>query len=293
MKDVLKFVVLLLVISISFNGCESKYKEKPIKIAVSNWVGYTPLLYAYEKGKLTDLNIDIVPTSSLGVSLNFIHKGIVDGFCATQREYGLLKDAKVDMVPIVLLDRSNGGDKILSNMSREKLYSLKNANIDVYMEYDSANYILFEYFKKIRDWHGVNFIIKDSTQKLISDMNIVKPSIVVTYEPYSNKLMKKGFNFIESTKNESLLISDILFVKRDDFKKNKARYQKLKVVIDDALKDLIADPKSFYNAISIYLDGESFEDFNASLKDIYFINWNKNKVIEQLKNEKIETENIL
>jgi NitT/TauT family transport system substrate-binding protein len=285
---VLFFIVILL------NGCSSlEPKEKPLKIAVSNWVGYLPLLYAYEKGKLRDLNIEIVPTSSLTASLDLMGRGVVDGFCATQREYKLLKQNNVDIAPILLLDKSYGGDVILSNMTKKNLYSLKNGDIPAYMEVDSANYTLFEYFKKSRNWGNIHFTPKNNTQNFIATMAITQPSIVVTYEPYSTLLLKKGFHLIESTKNENLLIADLLFMKRDRLQNHTQQYKKLKSAINEAVHLLQTNPKEFYAVVKIYRNGESSEEFSHEIKDIQFINGNKGKIIEQLKGETIETENIL
>jgi len=289
-----KNTIMLFFIVILLSGCSNlEPKEKPLKIAVSNWVGYLPLLYAYEKGKLRNLNIEIVPTSSLTASLDLMGRGVVDGFCATQREYKLLKQDNVDIAPILLLDKSYGGDVVLSNMTKEHLYALKKGNIPCLMEVDSANYTLFEYFKKSRNWGNVHFTPKNNTQNFIATMAITQPSIVVTYEPYSTLLLKKGFHLIESTKNENLLIADLLFMKRDHFQQHPQQHKKLKVAIDEAIQILHTHPKEFYDVIKIYMDRESFDEFSNSIKNVKFTNGNKRKIIEQLKAERIETVNIL
>lgn len=290
----LKKVSIVLLMLLSFTGCFDFQKEDyAIDIALSNWTGYLPLAYAYEKGKLKDLGINIIPTSSLSASLNLIGRDAVDGFCATQREYKLIKSIHVDITPIILLDKSYGGDKILSNMTKDELYSLKKGEIDAHMEFDSANYLLFEYFKNFRDWEKVNFTIKNNTQSFISQMPISNPSIIVTYEPYATTLLRRGFHLIESTKNDKILIMDAVFVKKKSFEKNKEIYKKLKIAVDESIEELKTHPKAFYDVIKIYTDGQSFDDFNATLQDVKWMNKNKDSVLEQLKKENIETGDFL
>jgi len=289
-----KNAIVLFFIFILVSGCSNlEPKEKPLKIAVSNWVGYLPLLYVYEKGELADLNIEIVPTSSLTASLDLMGRGVVDGLCATQREYKLLKENSINVTPILLLDRSNGGDVVLSTMTKEALYSLKKGDITAYMEVDSANYTLFDYFIKSRDWGLVHFTPKNNTQNFIATMAIQAPSIVVTYEPYATLLLKKGFHLIASTKNEHFLIADLLFIQKDRLQNPTQQYKKLKNAMDEAVHLLQNHPKEFYDVIKVYRDGESFEEFSREIQNIQFIDGNKEKIIEQLKGETMETEHIL
>lgn len=72
--------MLFLTVIIVFNfGCSNNKEVKSKRILVSNWVGYTPLLYAYEKGSLDKFNIDIITTTSLQASLRILEKNRLDG----------------------------------------------------------------------------------------------------------------------------------------------------------------------------------------------------------------------
>lgn len=290
----MKFFISLTIILTFFTGClhNNKIHNKPIKIAVSSWVGYAPLLYAYKKSMLEDINVEIVPTSSLSKSLELIKKDEVDGFCSTQRGYKVVKE-NIDVTPVVLFDKSFGGDKILSTLPKTKLYELKDASIDVYMEVESINHTVFEQFKQLNRFENITFNIKNHTQSDLAYMDIKGSSVVVTYEPFASILKSKGLYEIENSKNLNFFIVDGLFVKTGSFEKNKHLYTKLKSAVDVAIKSLKNNPEEFYDSVKVYLDGQSYEEFIHSIDGVRFINGNKKEILDFFVSQKIETKNIL
>lgn len=58
-------VILISLISIIFlTSCVNDKKDK-LRVVTSNWIGYTPLFYAREKGLLDKLNIQLLSVVSL------------------------------------------------------------------------------------------------------------------------------------------------------------------------------------------------------------------------------------
>ena len=133
--------VLFLIIALFFIGCEQKQQ---IKIAANKWIGYVPLFYADAMGCLKDNNFKLIETVSLNESLNLYKDKLVDAFAATQIEYKNAKDK--NLIAVALFDRSYGGDMAFSNVSLDKLRKAK--KINVYLEVNSVNSILFDYLKK-------------------------------------------------------------------------------------------------------------------------------------------------
>ena len=286
----LKYTIFVFIFIVLFGCIESENENKPIKIAVSNWAGYMPLIYAYEKGLLRDLNIEIVSSSSISTSLEYVKRGLVDGCVATQKEYESMKDI---VTPIILLNQSYGGDKILSNLTKDELYAKNSGDIYVHLEKDSINFTLFEYFRDMREWGDISFLIKNNTQNYIAYMKFTIPSIIVTYEPYATMLIKRGLYEIESTKNPDLFVIDALYIKKGLLQKDKDKFLKLKKYIKDAQDVLTKNPKIFYEIVKKYLNYQSYEDFKATLLEIKFIDENKEEIIQRIKEKNIEIKNIL
>ena len=292
MKKLSCYLTLLLTI-IFISGCKEKTTHKePLKISVSSWVGYTPLIHSYKMGYLKDTNIEIVPTSSLETSIEFIKRDVVDGFCSTQRGFSIVKKL-IDVTPIFLFNKSYGGDVILSNLPKERLLSLKDTTVDVYMEVESVNSIMFEQFKKHYKLDSLRFNIINKTQNTINVKDITKDSILVSYSPFSDKFEKDGFYEIDNSKNPIYHIIDGLFVKSSTLKHNKQTFKILLESLNKSIKELQTNPKAFYEVVKQYLEDQSYEEFRDSLSNIKFVNSDRDEIFDYLKMSHIPTNEIL
>jgi len=246
-----------------------------LKISTTTWIGYTPLYYAKEKGWLDEVNVKLVNAVSLSENMYLYQAGSSDAFCGTQYEYSVLKQKSPDIIPIMLFDRSNGGDLIMSNHS---IAELKNSNADIqaYLEIDSVNYTLLDDFiKKFSiDEQRINFINRDQAEiSTLKNTNKNEQIVIVTYIPFDTPLAKSGFKEILSTKTGlDLLVIDSLYTQKETFIKHEQQFKRLKKLTDKAINALQNDPLEFFKTIKPYLETLSYSEFSAGLKDIIWIN---------------------
>jgi NitT/TauT family transport system substrate-binding protein len=239
-------------------------------------------------GWLKKINIRLIRTVSLGESLDLYKNSLIEGLAATNYEYEKIKN-KVS--PVVLLDKSYGGDKIMSNFPLQKL--LNASKIDVYLEIDSVNSVLLESFIKKYHISKKKLIYHNYDQQEIirNSYNLSKPVLIVTYAPYDSTLKKMGFKEIVSTKTDSdLLIIDAVFIDKnfiDD------RFRKFKKYIDIAINEIKKHPKKVYQKIKNYYTNYSYDDFKADLKNIQWINKPSRKFINKLEEIGIETKDLI
>lgn len=290
----LKKSIFLLFTIFIFTSC-SIQENKKLKIATTSWIGYTPLLYAQEKGWLEPLNIKLLNVVSLSESM-YLYKGNnADVYMGTQYEYNFLAQKIESLIPIMLMNKSNGGDLVMSNSSVDELQKTEQ-EIDVYLEMDSINSILFEVFIKKYNLENkqINYINKD--QAYISELkNINKPTVIVTYVPYNKILEKNGFKSLETTKNNyDLLVIDGMITTKETLNENKKTFLELKKLINKAIENLQNDPKEYYETIKDYLIDTNYEEFSESLNDIIWINKNiPEKIIENLSNKNFPTRDLI
>ena len=210
-----KFVFLLFVV-LSFSSCVEDNKK--IKITTSTWIGYAPLFYAKEKNWLEPLNIKLLNVVSLSENMYLYKAGNADAFVGTQYEYNFLLQEDKTLIPIIIFDKSNGGDMILSNLTLDELSKI-NKEIDAYLEIDSLNSILLNDFIRSNNLQDKKIIYINEDQSNISRLKaneINNPTIIVTYTPYNNILEKNSFRELSSTKkSDDLLIIDGMYVKKD------------------------------------------------------------------------------
>jgi len=175
----------------------------------------------------------------------------------------------------MMFDSSFGGDMVMSNRSLEAL-QLHEGNINAYLEMDSINQ---EILKDFISYHGlgnkkINYINKnqDEISHLKSDKD-TEVSLIVTYAPYDVELKKNGFETVASTKDGlAITVIDALYSCQDTYGKHKEQFKVLKEKTDMAIEVLHNDPQEFYKHVKPYLQDISYEDFEATLHDVKWIN---------------------
>lgn len=278
-KIAILFTLILLISSCS----EAKFKQT-LKISTTTWIGYIPLYYAKEKGWLADINIKLVHAVSLSENMYMYQAGNADAFCGTQYEYSVLKKQQPNIIPIILFDRSNGGDLIMSNQTITQLQD-NNKPIDAYLEMDSINLVLLKDF--IKKYHineqRIHYINRDQVEiSALTNKDPNKNIVIVTYIPFDIALEKRGFQEILSTKSGlDLLVIDGLYTPKDTFVKHEKQFNLLNKFNNKAIAVLQNDPKAFYQVVKPYIPNLTYQEFKASLKDIIWIN---EKLSKQLKN---------
>ena len=289
-----KFVFLLFVV-LSFSSCVEDNKK--IKITTSTWIGYAPLFYAKEKNWLEPLNIKLLNVVSLSENMYLYKAGNADAFVGTQYEYNFLLQEDKTLIPIIIFDKSNGGDMILSNLTLDEL-SKTNKDIDAYLAIDSLNSILLNDFIRSNNLQDkkINYINEDQSNiSRLKANEINNPTIIVTYTPYNNILEKNYFRELSSTKkSDDLLIIDGMYVKKDFYYENKETFVKLKKLVDDSIINLQNNPKEFYNTVKPYLTNISYEEFLSSLNDIIWLNKDiPTNILEKLDNSNFKTKDLI
>ncbi len=287
-----RVILFAIFIAIFFNSCGNDKKEQ-LKIVTSNWIGYTPLIYAKEKGLLQKLNIDIVKVVSLSETMYTYNSNHANIFAGTQFEFIKSLEQNSKIVPFLLLNKSDGGDVVMSNFDIETLQTKD--YIDVYMEIDSINSIVFEDFIKKYNLKDKNFNYINKDQSYISELKkFDKPTIIISYNPYNIILNKNGLITLETTKdNNDILIIDALFTSSEILIKYKEELNELKKIIDLAIIELNNDPKKYYDTIKDYLYDTSYEEFKNSLSHIKWINNPNKELLENLKQHNFPIKELL
>ena len=267
-----KLFILFFSLLLTFSACSSK-NDKEIIISTNEWIGYAPLFYAYETGELDRLHFKLIKNVSLAEAANLYAIGKADMVTTTQHEYHSLQTSTHDIAPVILMDRSNGGDMVLANKSTDELK--KSAKIYAYLEVDSINQeILINFITHNNiDKNKIIFINKDQRQIQNIKNDTTKDILIVTYNPYNITLEKKGFQEVASTKNiNSIIVIDALCARDKIIKTDKQRLIQLKKVLDDAIDKIEQDPQTSHKIVAKYLSNISYNDYIDSLKQIKWIN---------------------
>lgn len=284
--------LLLLMILLGTAGCTRNAHEQ-LRISANPWIGFTPLVYAQQKGWLKETGIKFLWVVGLEENVKLYRQGLSDGFVATQYEYFSLKEEQ-DVKPYFLFDRSAGADVILSNKSLEALR--RSDHVTAYLEITGLNKDLLQAFI---DQYGINC---DSTMMHSSDpesMSLMKPgddpSVLIAYEPYATVIEKNGFHRVASTREiTKMMVIDALWLNADIAAHHAGDIRMLKAAVDRAVNALHKDPKEYYDTVAAYLKDQSYDEFSESLKGIEWINHSPSEAImNYLQSQHIATDALL
>ncbi len=269
-----RLLLFTIAVMLFITSCSSP-KDKQLKISATTWVGYTPLLYAKEKGWLKPLHIKLMHVSSLAENMYLYKAGNADAYVGTQYEYNVLIKERKSLMPVMMFDRSFGGDLIVANRSLEALKK-ESGTIDVYLEIDSINHTIYQDFAKHYGLENQKVRFHNFDQAYISTLKsskLTNPTVIVTYVPYDALLKREGFKEIVSTKDGlQLLVVDALFTTHEIFNAHKEQFTALKKLVDKAVNVVKKDPKEFYDTVKHYMLEINYEEFKHSLGDIIWIN---------------------
>ncbi len=271
--------ILAVLMLLFFVGCESK-PARPMVVSTNLWIGYSPLYYAEQKGWLRESNIKLVRTVSLGESLQIFKNGSADMLCGTKYEISKVYENETNKGSVIPLDRSNGGDYVLGNRSIEELKLEK--KIDVYLEVESVNAVLLDFFikKHALSYSQINMI--DSSPVVNAKLRMKRnATIIVTYDPYNIKLQKQGYMVLGSTKEKELLVIDAIYAPQRTKIEFPKEIQTLNFLIFKSLKELRDNPKEYFEKINNYYAYSNFKEFEDALESIEWIYSDRTVVIKK------------
>ena len=289
----MRYIVQALFVVVLLSGCFDEKVEKTLKIVANSWIGYAPLFYAEEKGYLDKLNIKVLSVVSLGEAKDIYSIGKADIVATTQHEYKSLKKGDKNFIPIALLDRSNGGDMVLSNRTIDELKSAK--KIFAYLEMDSINADILSDFLKYYDISKDKIVFKNRDQAQIDAIKYLDvPTLIVTYIPYDYILKKRGYFSVASTKDKSsIFVVDSLCATKNTLKENKKRLEELKRIIDKSILEIVENKKASYKILAPYLNNLTFEEYKNAFNTIKWINNPSNKILNKIAKMGYKKDNLL
>lgn len=274
MGNMKSWMMGVLVLALILTGCSKDEREQPLVISTDTWIGLAPLYYAHAMGWLKEANIEFLQAKSIEENLHFYESHASDVVTGTVHEYGRLKKKNPDIIPIIIYDRSYGGDVILSNQTTQQLKMAKK-KIEVYVELDTVGEDMLNYFLEEHNISKERLNIYSRSQEEIVALNgsVLSASVIaVTYNPHDTILKEHGFKEIANSKNDQYFIVDSFMATGTITKRHAQQIKQLKAIIDKGVASYEDNPKSFYAVVKPYFGDPSYEEFEAMRKNIQWIN---------------------
>ncbi len=269
----------------------NRHEANHLHISVSPWVGFTPIAYAQEKGWIDTKSFKFSWHVDMNESAKLYERQLIDGFLSTQYEVLHLNVDNHYPKPVLLIDAPSSDDVILSNYTLMELSDYKK-EVLVYLPNHTVNKKFIHHFININQLSHVKFkFINNDLHTLPRHKNNEVPVVIVSYAPYSAQLIANGYKLIDANNTvQSFRFVDALFINESLLSNRADDIEKLKVSIEKARKFMMENPREFYEVVRPYLEGQSYEEFTASIEDLEWANEkNYATLANHLRSNKIDT----
>jgi NitT/TauT family transport system substrate-binding protein len=208
-----------------------------MRIGIDPWPGYAPLHLARHLGALPDRDFRLVEFSTTSESSRSFRNGIIEATCTTLDDALRAQQSDLDLVVVLAMDESIGGDALIARPGIKSLAELKGRRIAV----DVGSVSTFLLARALE--HGGLALTDVTPVYLPIDRHLPafragEVDAAATYEPTRTRLLELGgIDLFNSTKIPGEIV-DVLIVRRDYLQKHPERGAALRKAWFAALEHL-------------------------------------------------------
>jgi len=182
-------VVFMLIVIMA--GCsENPSRHDQLRIGLTEWMGYQPLLWA-KKRYLPEGFADFIELPSNSESVRLFNSGIRDVACVTLDDALRLTMYENDVEVIAILDISHGGDVLVTKPEVESLEGLKGSRIG-FEKAGAGSFMLYRILKQAGLEQEDVVLHNVDAYNHADAFRTGKVDAVVTYEPFASELVSIG-----------------------------------------------------------------------------------------------------
>ena len=210
------FLLMLAVLSCNISDSNSR-----IRIGTNTWPGYEPLYMARHLKYQNPNEVQLLELPSASQVIRAYRNGRIDAAALTLDEVLILKENGYDPQIVLVMDISDGADVIIGQPQFKHFRDLRNKRIGV----ESNALGAFVLSRALTLSQMKNTEIKVVPLELNEHENAYNKKqvdAIVTFDPIRSRLIKKGGRILFSSKQIPNEIVDVLVVKKEFLKKNRA-----------------------------------------------------------------------
>ncbi|MEY8356591.1 ABC transporter substrate-binding protein [Lachnospiraceae bacterium 54-53] len=251
---------------------ELAFYDKTMYIGQSSWIGYAPLFIAVEKGFFEDhgSDIQIHTIQSAADRRAALISGEIQAMSSTVDTHVMSNAAGVDLVQILALDTSSGGDGLIAKKEFNSLEDLKGKTVALDTS-GGASYFWFYYLLqeeglKFSDFNVQSMGAGDAGTAFVAG----QVDAAVTWQPWLTNATNTDFGKVLISSSETPgIIMDTIGVTQDFIDKYPGTVKALVAGWYDALAFIESDPDEA-NRIMAEAMGQDVESFAETLPEVTF-----------------------
>lgn len=244
----------------------------PLKVAYSDWPGWTALAIAEQKGWYKEAGVEVeLLWFEYGPSMEAFTAGKVDAVTVTNGDALVTGAGGAKNVAIMLTDYSNGNDMIVAKPGIESLKDLKGKKVGIEIGF-VEHLLLLNGLKKIGLSESDVELVPTPTNQTPQVLASGQVDAIGAWQPNSGAALKavSGSKAIYTSADEPGLIYDCVVVTPQSLSERRADWVKF-VAVWDKIAAYLADPKTREDGIKIMaaragVDPKEYEAFMPGTK---------------------------
>lgn len=265
-------VLLLLVLTISLFAPSAAAAPPKVRIAVSYWIGYAPFFIGEAKGFFKDegADVEVLLLPSIADRRSAMAANRIQGFTTTVDTHIVSAAAGIDVVQVLALDDSYGGDGVVALKQYDSLRSLVGKRVGLHT-LGGASFFWFlnlieEEGLHLDDFEVVNMTAGDAGAAFMAG----RLDAALTWEPWLSqaKASPRGHIIIDSAETPGV-IADALGLRRDFVEAHPDVVAAIVRGWYRSLEYMKENPKDAHALMARALE-QTVEDFEAALPFVRF-----------------------
>ncbi|RPJ75285.1 MAG: hypothetical protein EHM20_09190, partial [Alphaproteobacteria bacterium] len=248
-----------------------------IKIAINEWSGFAPVVYAQVMGlyKKNNLDVELILTRGMSESIEKFMKRETDVICTVLSDALVMRSNGVDARVVLIVDSSVTGDVIIANSKIKNMKDLKYKYIGI----DALNSFSHVFVLEALAKYGIKeseihfkIVPYDEVARSLSQGKI---DAAHTWDPGKREALKAGHHVIFNAKEIPGIILDTITFNEGFIKKYPETVKTFSNVFFEAQSEMLKNPNVATAKMAHFFKNNPLE-FLDSFKDIHFIGKEEN-----------------
>lgn len=273
---ILVFVFILLVAG--FLSYRYWNRTPVLRVAVSEWAGSAPVIYAQVLGLYDkyDIPVEFIYTKNPTQSYEYLKADQVDGVFAVLTDLILLRSVGFGVKAAFFTDYSEEGDSIISQPEIKDIKSLKGKTIGI----DGFNTFSHVFVLKTIEKHGlrerdVYFKLIPFDRALLALQN-KEVDAAHTWDPILREALIQGYRRIATAKEIPSVILDCFAFKDEILNRHPGLVAQFAKIYYEAQKKMLENPFKAAQDMKYFFKNDP-DVFAHSFKDLHFITREENQ----------------
>ncbi len=250
-------------------ACADSSHRSPLRVGVSPWVGFDPLVLAQDRRMVDPARVRIVEMGSSVEVVRHLRNGLLEGAALTLGETLRLADEGVALRIVAVLDVSDGADAVLADPSIHDPAALRGKRIA--MEDSALAAMILE---RLLEAGGLGAdavrVLHTEASYHESALRSGRVNAVITYEPMKSRLAASGYGVVFDSRSMPDEIVDVLVLRTEVLERRPDAVDALLLAWHGGLKALQAKPSEAALLLSNGMDLTP-EEYLATLGGLRFV----------------------